>query len=147
MKHRPAGYGPADYESPNTKSRLREKHLGRWYTSPQMVTALDLAQTLRRRSAKRHAQAEVRTARLRQRLPEAKTVLMQRYHAKRVVLFGSLVTNTYTERSDVDLAVEGMPSDSYFRALADLMTLFGVPVDLVRVEEAVPSLQALIEEE
>jgi len=112
-----------------------------------MITAHDLAQTLRVRSAKRHAQAEVRVAGMRERFPEAKRILVERYHADRVVLFGSLATGRYSERSDVDLAVEGMPSASYFRALADLMTLFGGPVDLVRVEEAAPSLRAHIDEE
>lgn len=112
-----------------------------------MVTALELAQTLRRRSEKSHAKAGVRVAHFRERLPEAKAVLIEKYHAKRVVLFGSLATGSYHESSDVDLAVAGMPAVSYFRALADLMTLFGVPVDLVRVEEAVPSLRTHIEED
>ena len=112
-----------------------------------VVTASELAQTLRRRSAKRHAQAEVWAARLRTLLPEARAILLERYHARRVVLFGSLAIGSFSERSDVDFAVEGMPSASYFHALADLMALFGVPVDLVRIEEAVPSLRAHIEEE
>ena len=112
-----------------------------------MITASELAQTLRRRSAKRHAQAEVRAARLRALLPEARAILTGRYQAKRVVLFGSLALGSCSERSDVDLAVEGLPSASHFHALADLMSLFGVPVDLVRIEEAVPSLRAHIEEE
>lgn len=47
----------------------------------------------------------------------------------------------------MDLAVEGMPSPLYFSALADLMGLFGGPVDLVRLEEAVPSLRLAIEQE
>ncbi len=112
-----------------------------------VVTASELAQTLRRRSAERHAQAEVREERLRSLFPQARTLLIERYQARRVVLFGSLAIGSYNDRSDVDLAVEGMPSSSYFHALADLMSLFGVPVDLIRVEEAVPSLRAHIEEE
>lgn len=112
-----------------------------------MVTAQDLAQTLRMRSKRRHAQAEARVARLRERLLDAKTLLIRKHHAQRVVLFGSLATGTYGENSDIDLAVEAMPAAAYFHALADLMTLFAVPVDLVRLEEAVPSLRAHIEEE
>ncbi len=112
-----------------------------------VVTASELAQTLRRRTANRRAQAEVRAARLRTLLPQARALLTERYQAKRVVLFGSLALGSYSDSSDVDLAVEGMPSASYFHALADLMSLFGVPVDLVRIEEAVPSLRAHIEEE
>jgi len=53
----------------------------------------------------------------------------------------------HDEQSDVDLAVEGLPSAVYFHALADLMDLFAGPVDLVRIEEAMPSLLARIQEE
>ncbi|MBN2576774.1 MAG: nucleotidyltransferase domain-containing protein [Deltaproteobacteria bacterium] len=112
-----------------------------------MVTAQDLARTLRARSAERRAAAEARAERLRAGLPRAAKLLAERYHARRVVLFGSLVDGTFSERSDVDLAVEGMPSAPYFDALADLMTLFGGPVDLVRLEEAAPDLRAYIEAE
>jgi uncharacterized protein len=112
-----------------------------------MVKAYELAQTLRARSAERSVRADARAARLRARLPQASKLLVEQYHASRVMLFGSLATKTYSEYSDVDLAVEGMPSASYFHALADLMALFGVPVDLVRTEEAAASLRAHIEEE
>jgi predicted nucleotidyltransferase len=56
-------------------------------------------------------------------------------------LFGSLVHGEPTGESDVDLAVEGLPPRAYFPALADLMTLFRGPVDLVRLEEAAASLR------
>lgn len=112
-----------------------------------MTTAQDLARTLRERSTRRQMQADLRAERLRAQLPQAARLLRERYQAKRVVLFGSLAAGSYTGRSDVDLAVEGMPSQHYFPALAELMVLFCGPVDLVRVEEAVPSLRASIEVE
>jgi predicted nucleotidyltransferase len=56
-------------------------------------------------------------------------------------VFGSLATASATEESDVDLAVEGLPGSAYFAALAALMEVFGGPVDLVRMEEAVESLR------
>ena len=80
-------------------------------------------------------------------LPEAKRLLIERHQAGRVVLFGSLATGSYSEISDVDLAVEGLAPERYFQALADLMDLVGGPVDLVRIEDAVPSLRSCIEEE
>jgi predicted nucleotidyltransferase len=113
----------------------------------RMVTAQDLVQTMRVRSAERRVKAEARAAHLRSRLPASQKLLVQQYRARRVVLFGSLATGAYSEHSDVDLAVEGLPSDLYFHALADLMALFGGPVDLVRLEEAGTSLKAHIEEE
>jgi predicted nucleotidyltransferase len=112
-----------------------------------MVTAQDLARTLRARSAEQRSRAKLRADRLCALLPQAATLLVDRYRAGRVVLFGSLAEETYSEHSDVDLAVEGMPSASYFEALAELMCLFGGPVDLVRIEDAAPSLRAYIEEE
>ena len=111
-----------------------------------MVTAQDLARTLRARSAERRARAKLRADRLCARLPEAVALLVERHRATRVVLFGSLAEGSYSEHSDVDLAVEGMPSAAYFQALAELMALFGGPVDLVRIEDAAPSLRAHIEE-
>jgi len=112
-----------------------------------MVTAENLARTLRARSAERRAKAKVRAERLCAPLPRAATLLVERYRAGRVVLFGSLAEGTYSEQSDVDLAVDGMPPAHYFDALAELMALFGGPVDLVRLEEAVPSPRACIEKE
>ena len=94
-----------------------------------MVKAHELAQTLRARSEARRVKADARAARLHSRLPQATKLLIEQYHARRVVLFGSLATRTYSEYSDVDLAVEGMPSASYFHALADLMAL---AIDSVR---------------
>jgi uncharacterized protein len=112
-----------------------------------MDTAQHLARALRERSAERQARADLRARRLRELLPRAAGLLVDRYQARRVLLFGSLALGGHSERSDVDLAVEGMPASLYFSALADLMALFGGPVDLVRIEEAVPSLRVAIEQE
>ena len=109
--------------------------------TPKMpVTAADTARHLRARAADQTRAAEARAARLLSALPAAADLLRTRYAATDVVLFGSLATGTFTDRSDVDLAVRGLDSTSYFAALADLMALFGGPVDLVRLEQAPPSL-------
>jgi len=91
--------------------------------------------------------ADTRAKRLLDRLPKAQEILVTRFQARRVWLFGSLATNTATETSDVDLAVEQLPESSYFAALAALMELFGGPVDLVRIETADESLRNRIEQE
>jgi uncharacterized protein len=67
--------------------------------------------------------------------------LVGRHGAGRVWLFGSLVAGQPTIESDVDLAVEGLASSTYFSDLADLMALFHGPVDLVRLEDAPESLR------
>lgn len=86
------------------------------------------------------AEAAERARRLRSRLPAAVDCLRERYGAKAVILFGSLANGSCRTDSDVDLAVTGLSEARYFKALADLMGIFEGPVDLVRLEEAPPSL-------
>ncbi len=95
---------------------------------------------LRRRDEQHRREGQVRAAQLLAYLPAAIALLTQRYGARRVTLFGSLARGDATARSDVDLACEGIEPSRYFDALADLMTLFSAPVDLVRLEEAPESL-------
>ena len=104
------------------------------------ITAADAARHLRNKAAERMRAAEQRATRLAGLAPAAAELLRSRYGARDVMLFGSLATGTFTERSDVDLAVSGVTAADYFAALADLMALFGGPVDLVRLEQAPPSL-------
>jgi predicted nucleotidyltransferase len=104
------------------------------------VTAAYTAGHLRGRAADQARAAEAHAARLLGVLPATANLLRTRYAATDVVLFGSLATGTFTDRSDVDIAVRGLDSTGYFAALADLMALFAGPVDLVRLEQAPPSL-------
>ena len=100
-----------------------------------------MARSWRRREAERAERATRRAQAFFAALPDARCLLSERYGATCVILFGSLADGTYRDTSDVDLAVEGLPSSSYFAALTDLMTLFGGGVDLVRLEDASPSLK------
>ena len=111
------------------------------------VSIEEAAASWRRRDAERRARAGERAGALRSRLPAARRLLMERYQARRVILFGSLARGDLTERSDVDLAVEGLRTDAYFTALADLTGLFDSPVDLVEIERATPSLLARLQYE
>jgi len=79
----------------------------------------------------------------------AAALLRARYSATRVVIFGSLAQPArFHARSDVDLAVWGIDERSYLRAVADVTALdANLLVDLVRVEEAAPSLLITIEQE
>ncbi len=64
----------------------------------------------------------------------------------RVWLFGSLARGRpQDDRSDIDLAVEGLPPDRYYRALSELDQLVHCPVDLVELEHASPELRSQIE--
>ena len=109
------------------------------------VTIAEMAARLRQVAAERKARANARAATLREHLPAAKRLLVDRHGARRVVLFGSLARGDVTERSDVDLAVEGMQPAAYFTALADLTGLFDSPVDLVEIERASASMLARLQ--
>lgn len=66
--------------------------------------------------------------------------------ARKVWLFGSVAKGRRPDaRSDLDLAVEGLPSQLYFRLISELNDLLGCPVDLVEKETASPALLAEIE--
>jgi predicted nucleotidyltransferase len=105
------------------------------------VTATDTARHLLALEQAERQRGMDRAARLLAHVAEARSVLVSRHGATKVWLFGSLASGQPTAESDVDLAVEGLASDAYFNALADLMAVFGGPVDLVRLEEASESLR------
>jgi len=111
------------------------------------VSIAEITAHLRRRQQQKRAAAEVRAARLLALLPAAKDLLVGQHGGTSVRLFGSLARGDSGPESDVDLAVLGLPGERYFTALGELMGLFGGPVDLVRLEEAPPSLALRIQDE
>jgi predicted nucleotidyltransferase len=79
----------------------------------------------------------------------AAAVLVEEFGCTKVYLFGSLTgkgSSRFGQHSDVDLAVEGLPAARYLAALAALENVFqpGTRFDLVRLEDAVPSLVARV---
>lgn len=74
-------------------------------------------------------------------------LLKERYGVREVHLFGSLAGQSpWHSRSDIDLAVEGLAPERYFRALSELWDLLpeGMELDLVTLEDAPPELVARI---
>jgi predicted nucleotidyltransferase len=74
-------------------------------------------------------------------------ILRDRFKASRVIPFGSVVgSGTWHPGSDLDLAVEGIPPEQFFQALAALRELLppGLDVDLVDLEHAGEALRARI---
>jgi predicted nucleotidyltransferase len=76
-------------------------------------------------------------------------ILRRQFGATKVVVFGSLVNRQrFFERSDIDLAVWGIPEHLYLHALGRLLDLTtDFSVDLVRVEEAREHMSRSIETE
>ena len=101
-----------------------------------------------REEQERQAQAQ-RARRAWTLAQQAAALLKERFHARRVVLFGSLARRDFFHRrSDVDLAVEGIKSQDFWRAWSALDTLgCEFEIDLVDVETASPSLRLEIERE
>ncbi len=111
------------------------------------VTIAEAASHLARIEKARSEAARKRADDFRERLPMARRLLDERYGARRIVLFGSLASGEPGPDCDVDLAVEGLEPKRYFDALADLQEIFRAGVDLVRIEEALPSLRLVIDSE
>ncbi len=101
-----------------------------------MTTELE---TLAARARARSAAANDRAEMLRAALPHLATVVRD-LGAARVVVFGSVAEGGVHERSDIDLAVTGLPADRYWEALGRLGAEAPCAVDLVREEDASPSL-------
>jgi predicted nucleotidyltransferase len=78
---------------------------------------------------------------------QAAGLLREQFDARRVVLFGSLARqDSLHRRSDLDLAVEGIKRQDFWRAWSALDTLGGgFEIDLVDFETASPALRLEIE--
>ncbi len=64
-------------------------------------------------------------------------ILSEKYRVERVILFGSLLDeDRFNDRSDIDIAVEGLDSGAYFTALGEVLMASSFSVDLVPLEDA-----------
>ena len=76
------------------------------------------------------------------------TLLRARYDATQVVAFGSIVyPERFDERSDIDLAVAGIPAEFFFRAWASAGADCAFSLDLVDLRDCSPALRELIARE
>jgi predicted nucleotidyltransferase len=111
------------------------------------MTPHDAVAILSRRFAEKAAD-ELKCARdIKAIVPRVAEILAQEFGVSRVVLFGSLTRGDARPDSDIDLAVEGLPPERTFRALARAAEVAGRQVDLVPIESARPEVLAIIERE
>lgn len=103
------------------------------------------ARTWRRRLAAERSRHRELAAAAHASLQGCARLLVDELGARRVYLFGSLAgqAGRFGPRSDIDLAVEGLAPELHWRALRALADELppGLEVDLVPLEEAVPSLR------
>jgi predicted nucleotidyltransferase len=104
-----------------------------------------------RRWCEAEKQDQKRAEKLRETALTCARLLVERFDARRVYLFGSLARgHRLHSGSDIDLAVEGLgPGRVYWRALSQLWELLppGAELDLVPMEDAHPELIDLIHRE
>lgn len=60
--------------------------------------------------------------------------LSEKYHVKRVLLFGSSLDPT-RESQDIDIAIEGIAPREFFKYYGDLMLKLSKPVDVIDLSE------------
>lgn len=113
-----------------------------------VVDVSEYVQGHRRRVAR---EREARLARYRRAAAQAKMMgatLAERFPVSRIWLFGSILApDRFDERSDVDIACQGLPPDRYFEAYGALEGQGGIPFDLVRIETCSEGLAERIRRE
>jgi predicted nucleotidyltransferase len=92
------------------------------------------------------ARREARRAELRRGAERAARVLREEFGAARVWLFGSVPRPWFHERSDLDLAAEGIAPERVGEAWDRVIELLDEDVDLVAMEEADERLRRRIRE-
>jgi predicted nucleotidyltransferase len=103
----------------------------------------------RRRRSEREALALLHQQLL-QAAQKSANLLEEKYAVRAVYLFGSVAwPERFHADSDLDLAVEGLPDEKYFRALAELWRLLpaGRELNLVPLEAAFPELAERVRQE
>lgn len=71
--------------------------------------------------------------------------ISQKYHVKRVILFGSSIDNT-KESQDIDIAVEGVPPQDFFKYYGDLLLHLSKPVDLIELSGTSKFVKLILQE-
>jgi predicted nucleotidyltransferase len=111
--------------------------------------AYDMGAAVRRRQASVDPQAQERWRQAQQLARDAARCLREKFGARRVVLFGSGVErSSFTQWSDVDLAVWGVPPEQFYAAVAAVTSLSTeIAVDVVDPGQCPAALQTVIERE
>jgi uncharacterized protein len=109
------------------------------------VSPADAVAVLGERLKRSQVEAREKARELRQLLPALVDILVREFRVTRVVLFGSLVMGLAHPDADIDLAVEGLAPEQYFRALVRCDEVADCHVDLVPLEEVGSELLRIIE--
>lgn len=72
--------------------------------------------------------------------------VLQAAGAREVYLFGSCATAAMGEHCDVDLGVNALPPQSFFKAMSQATAVLPRPLDLIDLDEPTPFTRYLKEE-
>ena len=70
--------------------------------------------------------------------------LLRSMGATQVFVFGSATKGRLRPDSDIDMAVSGLPSKTYFSAISRVSDLLGRPVDLMDLDDSTPLVRHLL---
>lgn len=79
-------------------------------------------------------------------LIKAAAVILKEHGAREVYLFGSAAMGNMHEDSDIDMAVEGLPPEVFFKAMGQVHSTLGRPLDLIDLDEPNPFTRYLKKE-
>ena len=71
--------------------------------------------------------------------------MSEKYHAKRVLLFGSSLTHK-KESHDIDIAVEGISPEDFYCFYGDLMFSLSKPVDVIDISGTSKFIKLILQE-
>ncbi len=93
-------------------------------------------------------QREKRYERAKVLLEDLVRILVEKYHAKKIVLVGSCLDKDHFHfHSDIDLCVKGLEGSIYFQALGELLIRAGeFDVDLIPMENVTERMRGYIEQ-
>jgi predicted nucleotidyltransferase len=86
---------------------------------------------------------EARRKALQDDLKKTVDILITYYPAKRIILFGSMITGKVSQNSDIDLIVEGL-GDQFIKALGHCMKECQTKIDIKPLEDLDPQFRKTV---
>jgi predicted nucleotidyltransferase len=116
---------------------------------PEALKKYRPLEAIRRRKVKMGAELSKRRRLAKVAALKAAKLLKSEFGATEVILFGSLARRgDFTLFSDIDLAVRGVPPDSFYAAVDAILGLnVGFKIDLAELETCPPALLKNIEKD
>ncbi|KXB09009.1 hypothetical protein AKJ60_01230 [candidate division MSBL1 archaeon SCGC-AAA385M11] len=71
--------------------------------------------------------------------------IARKYHASRVLLFGSVLSET-TESRDIDIAVEGIADKDFYAFYGELLYALSKPVDVIDLSKKTKFIELVVKE-